>query len=143
MVRMGGHCWGIPSFDGVTPAEIGITPVLTLVSHVSGFTHGSEGSRAVVPLGHADGIPASAAGRVSVLVRGALVPVEEVHTDTLVLTWGAGVQAGDRVVLFGSARDGEQTVRQWGDLTETLGDEIVTRLGKRIPRRYVGDASAR
>jgi len=28
-------------------------------------------------------------------------------------------------------------VREWGDLSGTLGDEIVARLGERIERRYL------
>ena len=138
MVRMGGHCWGIPSFDGVTPADIGLTPVMTLRSHLSGVRSTATGNRAFVPVGFALGVPSAAAGRVSVAVRGRLYPVSAVRRDFLELEVDSSVSAGDEAVLFGSGSRGEQTVREWGDLIGTLGDEIVTRLSARLPRHYLG-----
>lgn len=142
MVRMGGHCWGIPSFDGVTPREIGLEPVLTLRSEVSAIRTGADGGpRAVVPAGYAQGVPVVAAGRVSVSVRGRRRPVLEVHRDRIEIGLdgadGGDVRRGDPVVLFGTGDSGEQTVREWGDAIGTLGDEIVTRIPARVPRRYV------
>ncbi|MBF0671163.1 MAG: alanine racemase [Salinibacterium sp.] len=141
MVRMGGHCWGIPSFDGVTPSQIGIIPVMTLTSEVtSTFTERGE-RMAVLALGHAQGIPAKAAGRVSVAIAGRRAPVRHVGTDFMLVAVDETVCAGDIATLFGTGAGGEQTVREWGDLTDTLGDEIVTRIARGVPRRYVGSAS--
>lgn len=137
MVRMGGHCWGIPSFDGVTPADIGLAPVMTLRSRVAAVRATPEGRRAFVPVGFALGVPSVAAGRVSIAVGGRRYPVVAVHRDHLELEVDPAVQAGDEAVLFGSGSRGEQTVREWGDLIGTLGDEIVTRLSVRISRRYL------
>ncbi len=47
------------------------------------------------------------------------------------------VAAGDEVVLFGPGTSGEPTVDDWADAAGTINYEIVTRLGPRIPRRYV------
>jgi alanine racemase len=48
------------------------------------------------------------------------------------------VQAGDPVVLFGSGRDGEPTAQDWADAVGTIHYEIVTRIGPRVQRTYVG-----
>lgn len=139
MVRMGGHCWGIPSFDGVTPAEIGLTPVMTLRSRVTALRTGADGARlAVIPLGYADGIPAGAAGTVDVAIGGTRHRVVEVGADATTVRLNGDAAWGDDVVLFGPGTAGEQTVREWGDLVGTLGDEIVTRITTRVPRRYIG-----
>ena len=50
---------------------------------------------------------------------------------------GAEVTAGAEVYVFGSGAHGEWTADQWGLACGSLGYEIVTRLGARIPRVYV------
>ncbi len=47
-------------------------------------------------------------------------------------------RAGDEVVLFGEAARGEPTAFDWAQAADTIGYEIVTRIGARVPRRYVG-----
>ncbi|MHB1172212.1 MAG: alanine racemase [Lacisediminihabitans sp.] len=141
MVRMGGHCWGIPSFDGITATEMGLIPVMTLVSTVTAVAERSDGSRlAELPLGFVDGLPREARGRVFVAIHGRrfLLDREIWHSSTLLDVTGSDVAVGDPVYLFGTGDHGEQTVREWGDRTGTLGDEIVTRIGVRVPRIYSG-----
>ena len=46
--------------------------------------------------------------------------------------------AGDRVVLFGAGTDGEPTAEDWAQAAGTISYEIVTRVGVRVPRVYVG-----
>lgn len=141
MVRMGGHCWGIPSFDGVTPSQIGIIPVMTLRSEITETLTQCGERMAVLALGHADGIPARAAGRVDVALAGRRASVRHVGVDFMLVAVDDSARVGDVATLFGPGLDGEQTVREWGDLTDTLGDEIVTRISRSVPRRYVGTAS--
>lgn len=50
------------------------------------------------------------------------------------------VVAGDTVVLFGAGLDDEPTAQDWADAADTIHYEIVTRVGPRVPRRYVGTA---
>lgn len=140
LVRMGGHCWGIPSFDGVTPAQIGLTPVMTLRAQVLAVRELGDGrTAAYVSAGYGDGVPRNAAGRVAAAVRGVRHPITRVERDHLVIeTAHDALEPGDTVTLFGPGSAGEQTVREWGDLTGTLGDEITTRIASRVPRRYVG-----
>ncbi len=59
--------------------------------------------------------------------------------DQFVVDVGAAsVAAGDDAVLFGPGRDGEPTAQDWADAVDTIHYEIVTRIGSRVPRRYVG-----
>jgi len=48
------------------------------------------------------------------------------------------VQAGDEAILFGPGDQGEPTAQDWADALGTINYEIVTRIGARVPRRYVG-----
>jgi len=51
----------------------------------------------------------------------------------------APVQVGDEVVLFGDPLTGAPSADDWGDAADTIGYEIVTRIGARVPRTYLGD----
>jgi alanine racemase len=51
---------------------------------------------------------------------------------------GAGPVAGDQVVLFGPGTHGEPTADDWARACGTIHYEIVTRMGGRLKRRYVG-----
>ena len=64
--------------------------------------------------------------------------------DQVVIDLGPGADApseGDRVVLFGDAALGEPTAQDWAAAVGTISYEIVTRIGQRVPRRYVGAAA--
>ena len=41
------------------------------------------------------------------------------------------------MVLFGPGGDGEPTAEDWAAVCGTIGYEIVTRIGARVPRRYL------
>jgi alanine racemase len=45
---------------------------------------------------------------------------------------------GDEVVLFGDPLTGAPSADDWGDAADTIGYEIVTRIGPRVHRTYVG-----
>jgi alanine racemase len=61
--------------------------------------------------------------------------------DQFVLDLGDDPAAvGDEVVLFGPGERGEPTAQDWADATGTISYEIVTRIGPRVPRVYVGAA---
>jgi len=42
------------------------------------------------------------------------------------------------VTLFGAGDAGEPTAQDWAQATETISYEIITRIGARVPRVYVG-----
>ena len=111
----------------------------------------------LVPLGYSDGIPraASSAGPVGV---GSLMTsiVGRVCMDQVVIDLGpardkAGAAiappaaVGDTVVLWGApdavGKEAVPTADEWAQACGTINYEIVTRLGARVPRCYVGGQS--
>jgi alanine racemase len=60
--------------------------------------------------------------------------------DQFVLDLGDDDAAvGDEVLLFGPGTHGEPTAEDWAQATGTIGYEIVTRIGARVPRVYLGE----
>ena len=49
-----------------------------------------------------------------------------------------GAQPGERVTFFGTGESGEPTAEDWAQATGTISYEIVTRIGSRVPRVYIG-----
>jgi alanine racemase len=45
------------------------------------------------------------------------------------------------VVLFGSGAHGEPTAQDWAEACGTISYEIVTAMGGRMRRRYVGEGA--
>jgi alanine racemase len=93
----------------------------------------------LVPLGYADGIPRHAGNRAAVGVPGGQAPVRgRICMDQFVVELGAGtaLEPGAEVVLFGPGDAGEPTAADWAAWCGTIGYEIVTRIGPRVPRRY-------
>ena len=94
----------------------------------------------LVPLGYADGIPRIASGRAEVSVAGRRVPIRgRICMDQFVVDLGdRDVSVGDEVVIFGPGREGEPTVADWAGWAETIGHEIVTGIGSRVQRVFLG-----
>jgi alanine racemase len=46
-------------------------------------------------------------------------------------------------VLWGTGEAGEPTAQQWADAVDTIHYELVTQVGGRFRRRYVGTAGVR
>ncbi len=157
MVRPGIAIYGVTPFpDGASPVEL--VPAMTLratvalakrapaglgVSYGHTYTTERETTLALVPLGYGDGIPRHASGRGPVLVGGQRFRIAgRVCMDQFVLDVGdAAVHAGDVAVLFGRADRGEPTAYDWAVAADTIGYEIVTRLGARVSRTYVGEVA--
>ncbi|MBM7829641.1 alanine racemase [Agromyces cerinus] len=158
LVRIGIGAYGVPPFgDGTTAEDLGLRPAMTLRGRVAavrrigpgtGVSYGHTWradrptSLALVPLGYADGIPRQASGRGEVWIRGAKRPVVgRIAMDQFVVDVGDDpVETGDEVVLFGDPQTGAPSADDWGDAADTIGYEIVTRIGARVPRRYLGGA---
>jgi alanine racemase len=106
-----------------------------------GLDHRTAGpsTLALVPLGYADGIPRIAGPRASVLLNGRRFPVAgRIAMDQLVLDVGdLPVQVGDTAVILGPGDRGEPTAEEWAGWAETIGDEIVTRVGPRVDRIHL------
>jgi alanine racemase len=110
------------------------------VSYGHEYVTPDETTLGLVPLGYADGIPRAAGGRGPVLAAGRVRRIAgRVCMDQFVLDLGDDpAREGDEVVLFGSAARGEPTAEDWAGATGTIGYEIITRLGPRIHRAWVG-----
>jgi alanine racemase len=123
-------------------AEVALTK---RVSAGSGVSYGhryhtsAESTLALVPLGYADGVPRHATNVAEVLVGGHRRRIAgTVCMDQFVVdVQDDPVAPGDRVVLFGRADRGEPTAQDWAEAIGTINYEIVTRVGPRVPRRYV------
>lgn len=160
-VRIGIGMYGLTPFgDGTTSTELGLTPVMTLRARVAAVRRVEPGAGAsyshiwhaaqattlaLVPLGYADGVPRQASGNgAEVLVAGRRRPVVgRIAMDQFIVDVGDDeVAVGDEVVLFGDPAAGAPTADEWGAAAGTIGYEIVTRIGPRVQRRYLGGADA-
>ncbi len=119
----------------------------------------------LVPLGYADGIPRQASNMASAAVAGRLAPIRgTVCMDQFMVDLGPASTArpGDEVILFGGRPDTGAgtpeagspeaaagasqagatgagalvTAEDWAAACHTIGYEIVTRIGTRVPRVY-------
>ena len=157
LVRPGIAVYGLsPMPDLADATELGLVPAMTLeaelalvkrvpagqgVAYGHLYTTAAETTLGLVPLGYADGIPRHASERGPVLVGDRRLTVAgRICMDQFVLDLGpeARESAGDRVVLFGPGTAGEPTAEDWARASGTIGYEIVTRIGARVPRVYVG-----
>lgn len=159
MVRPGIAIYGVSPFaDNSSPVELRpamkLRVQLALVKHVhagQGVSYGhtyvteSETTLALVPVGYGDGIPRHASGRGPVLLNGKTHTVAgRVCMDQFVLDVGeAPAAAGDEAVIFGDPARGEPSAYDWAQAADTIGYEIVTRIGSRVPRCYRGDLAGR
>ncbi|MWC00095.1 alanine racemase [Agromyces seonyuensis] len=159
LVRLGIGIYGIPPFcDGTTSAEAGLRPAMTLRARVAAvrriaagtgvsYDHAWRTERdttlALVPLGYADGIPRAVSGAgAEVLLGGRRHPiVGRIAMDQFLVDVGdAAVEVGDEVVLFGDPATGAPSADEFAAWAGTIGYELVTRIGPRVRRTYLGGA---
>ncbi|VEI12806.1 alanine racemase [Trueperella bialowiezensis] len=150
MVRLGIATYGVSPNPQVQPAhEIGLQAVMrveaslltardfdaaTGVSYGHTYVTPDRARLAVVPLGYADGIPRHASNRASVQVGAARCPIRgRICMDQFIIE-GEDLAAGQKAVLFGDYADGVPTADDWAAAAGTIGYEIVTRIGARVPR---------
>lgn len=158
LVRVGISVYGLAPAPSFVDA-VALTPALSVHARVSlvkdlpagaavsyGGRHVLEraGRIATVPVGYADGVPRDyglAGGEV--LIGGRRHPIAGTVTmDQLMVDVGdADVQVGDAVVLLGRQGDEEVGAQEWATRLGTITNEIVTRIGPRLPRRYLGAGS--
>ncbi|MFD8010061.1 alanine racemase [Streptomyces sp. NPDC058955] len=157
LVRPGIAMYGVsPAPELGTSAELGLRPVMSLkasvalvkevppghgVSYGHHYVTGGETTLGLIPVGYADGVPRHASGRGPVLVDGTVRTVAgRVAMDQFVVDLGGDRPApGTEAVLFGSGERGEPTAQDWAEAADTIAYEIVTRIGARVPRVYVGE----
>ncbi|WP_460394952.1 alanine racemase [Actinophytocola sediminis] len=110
------------------------------VSYDHDYVTTRDSTLALVPIGYADGVPRAAGGRAQVWSRHRRHPLAgRIAMDQFVVDLGDHpAELGDEIVVFGPGDRGEPTVVQWADWAGTIPHEILTSLGNRIPRRYLG-----
>ena len=156
LVRVGIAAYGIDPAPGIASlAGVALRPVMRLraqlvnvkqipagasVSYGWTWTTETPTTVGLVPLGYGDGIPRHAGNRAWVSWSGSRVPVRgRICMDQFVVELGHGRvgQPGDDIVVFGPGDHGEPTAADWASWCDTIGYEIVTRIGIRVPRRYL------
>jgi alanine racemase len=137
-------------------SEIGLSPALSLKTRICCIKHMPAGQRlsygglyitqhptriAYVPVGYADGYPRALSNIGWVLVGGRRCPVVgAVCMDQMLVDLGEiEAKAGDEVVLIGEQMGERITANELAAAQGTVVHEIIARLGKRLPRVYLGE----
>ncbi|MGA7104941.1 MAG: alanine racemase [Candidatus Deferrimicrobiaceae bacterium] len=152
MARPGITLYGSLPAEGVG-ADLGLRPVMRLVTKIVSLkelpdghpvSYGRQfhcaGKRqiAAVPLGYADGYRRSFSNAASMWVNGHKVPVAgRVCMDHTMLdvTGVPGVSVGTDVLVMG---EGGESPDDLARISGTISYEILTQVGRRVPRRVVG-----
>jgi len=155
MVRVGIALYGLDPFSAHRASEYGLKPAMTAKAKVVqikaveagqgvsyGYLHTTKApsTLALVPIGYAEGLPRNATGAAHVSLNGKTYPISSrVAMDQFVLDVGSdAVAVGDEVVLFGDPATGAPSVDHLADACGTINYEIVTRMGGRFKRVYLG-----
>jgi alanine racemase len=153
MIRVGIALYGLSPFSDNRAAEFALTPAMCAESTVvqtkrvnagEGVSYGylhrtaAETTLALIPVGYAEGLPRNATGNAQVCINGKLYKIlSRVAMDQFVIDVGDdAVVPGDRVVIFG---DCGPTADDFASACDTINYEIVTRIGGRFERVYVGE----
>lgn len=152
MVRIGVALYGLSPFSDNRAKEFGLTPAMTCVATVvqtkrvpagSGVSYGylyttpTETTLALVPIGYAEGLPRNSSGKAEVKINDKKYKIHSrIAMDQFVIDVGnASVSPGDEVLIFGPEGP---TADDLADAADTINYEIVTRMGGRFKREYLG-----
>ena len=154
MVRPGLALYGMLP-DGVSDPTVELRPTMRLRTRVLQLRRLPEGSGvgydqtfvteresliATLPIGYADGYTRALSNRGEVLVRGRRARVVgRVSMDLTMIdvTEVPGVETGDEVVLWGRQDGAEIRVGEVAEWAQTISYELLTTVGRRVPRVYV------
>jgi alanine racemase len=152
LVRTGVAMYGVEPAPGIGP-QAGLRPAMTWHTRVTMVKRLREGERvsygltyrlerdatvATIPVGYADGYPRSASSRADVLIGGRRCRVAGTVTmdQTVVDCGDLEVRPGDGAVLLGRQGSEEILAEELAERAGTIGYEIVTRVGTRVPREH-------
>ena len=155
MVRIGVALYGLSPFTENTSADFGLRPAMTataLVTQVKrvaagegvsyGYLHRTvaESNLALVAVGYAEGLPRDASGNAQVSIKGKKYSIlSRIAMDQFVLDVGDDdVVAGDTVTIFGDPAAGVPSADDLASAGDSINYEIVTRMGGRFKRIYLG-----
>jgi alanine racemase len=153
LVRIGIAMYGLEPVPGAGPEQLRpamtVRSAVTLTKRVSageGISYGleyrlrEESTIATVPIGYADGYGRALSSKADALVRGHRRPVAGIVTmDQVMLDCGNDdVEVGDEVILLGEQGSERIDANELAALSGTIVYEIVTSIGRRVPREYRG-----
>lgn len=158
MVRIGIALYGLSPFIENSAADFGLVPAMTATATITqtkriaagegvsyGYLHRTtaESTLGLVPVGYAEGLPRNATGRAKVSVNGKTYAIDSrVAMDQFVLDFGNDpVAAGDTVTIFGDPAAGVPSADDLAASCDTINYEIVTRMGGRFTRTYLGESA--
>lgn len=149
-VRPGISVYGISPMNEISGRELGLRPVMTMISSLIAVRDGKKGESigygatwtlqsdtklGVVAMGYGDGYPRCAPSGTPVLVNGRRVPLlGRVSMDMFIVDLGINSLdcVGDEVILWGEDLPVEEVSRAIG----TIGYELVTNLTSRVKYIY-------
>ena len=155
MVRIGLALYGLSPFSDNKAGDYGLRPAMTATATVTqvkrvpagegvsyGYLHrtAAETTLALVPVGYAEGLPRNASGKAEVAINGKKYPIlSRIAMDQFVLDVGDDdIEAGDLVTIFGDPAALVPSADDLADAADTINYEIVTRMGGRFVRSYLG-----
>ena len=153
-VRVGHLLYGLyPSSE--TSESIRVKPAMSLKSRVLFIKEVGKGfpisygktyvakkktKIATIPLGYADGYSRLLSNKACILVHGKRAKViGRICMDAFMadVTDIPEVKVGDELVLIGKQGDEEITVDEFAEWNQSINYEIITRMGKRLPKVYL------
>ncbi len=93
-----------------------------------------------IPLGYADGYSRLLSNKGYIVVKGAKCPIlGKVCMDQFMvdLSGVENPQIGDEAIIYGNGNDGAMTAEDVANMRGTISYEVLTNLGKRLPKIYV------
>jgi alanine racemase len=110
------------------------------VGYGNSFFTNSETKVALIPVGYAHGFSRSLSNQGKVLIRGKrldVIGIVNMNMTAIDITECPQIRKGDEVVLIGSQGDLEITVTSFGDFSNLLNYELLTRLPSDIERKII------
>ncbi len=157
MVRSGIITYGYYPSDQSNTGELNLLPAMQLKSKVSDVKRVGEGTDvsyggtyttdkpidiATFGIGYADGYFRSLSNKAEVIVGGSIAKVigrvcmDQTMAD---VTEIKNIKIGDEVILFGTDGNNTITVDSVAALAGTINYEVISVVGKRVPRVYIKD----
>lgn len=155
MIRPGIMLYGISPFANKIGADLGLQPVLRLVSEITAihvlaphsavgyggtWSSDKEAVVGIIPIGYADGYPRAIEKNTPVWVNGSIVPIiGRVSMDmiTVDLTMIDHPKIGDPVELWGQ----HVPVERIAQSANTIAYELMTKINSRVPNALGMDTS--
>ncbi len=155
MVRIGVALYGLSPFTDHHSAEYNLRPAMTAIARITqvkrveagtGISYGylaraqKQSTLALVPVGYYEGLPRNATGKHEVSINGKRYKIESrIAMDQFVINVGDDeVSPGDEVIIFGDPVAGVSSADDLAAACDTINYEIVTRMGGRFKRNYLG-----